>query len=172
MIVEGIVHRLGDDVDTDAILAGRYLALREPGELAAHCLEALDPGFRARVREGDILVAGRNLGQGSSREHAVIALKASGIRAIVAASVARIFFRNAINLGLPVMICPAAASALRAGVPAAVRLAGPSIRQDGQVWTPLPLGAEAGAILAAGGLIARTRALIAARQAAPLLPSV
>ncbi len=165
MIIEGIVHRLGDDVDTDAILAGRYLALRDPEELAKHCLEALDPGFRARVREGDILVAGRNLGQGSSREHAVIALKASGIRAIVAVSAARIFFRNAINLGLPVMICPEAAMALRAGVCAVVRVAGPSIRQDDQVWKPLPLGDEASAILAAGGLIPRTRALIAAQRA-------
>ena len=102
--ITGRVHRLGDNVDTDAMLPGRYLALREPAALGAHCLEDLDPEFRTRVEPGDILVAGRNLGCGSSREHAVIALKAAGIRAIVAVSAARIFYRNAINLGLPVMI--------------------------------------------------------------------
>src|SRR5258708_39626344 len=107
--VTGRVHRLGDNVDTDAMLPGRYLALRAPAALAAHCLEDLDPEFRSRATPGDILVAGRNLGCGSSREHAVLALKAAGIRAIVAVSAARIFFRNAINLGLPVMICADAA---------------------------------------------------------------
>lgn len=164
MLFTGFVHRLGDDVDTDAILAGRYLAMRDPAQLAAHCLEALDPDFRSRVRPGDILVAGRNLGQGSSREHAVIALKAAGIRAIVAVTAARIFFRNAINLALPVLLCPQAASALRAGARATVSLDGPTISQDGETWTAAPLGTEVRAILAAGGLIPRTRAAVIERQ--------
>ena len=113
--VTGTIHRLGDNVDTDAILPGRYLALRDAALLGTHCLEDHDPEFRRRVQAGDILLAGRNLGCGSSREHAVIALKAAGIRAIVAGSAARIFFRNAINLGLPVLICPEAAVEIEAG---------------------------------------------------------
>jgi 3-isopropylmalate/(R)-2-methylmalate dehydratase small subunit len=159
----GCVHRLGDNVDTDAMLPGRYLALREPEALGAHCLEDLDPEFRTRVRPGDILVAGRNLGCGSSREHAVIALKAAGIRAIVAHSAARIFFRNAINLGLPVMISAEAAAGLAAGKLAAVDPAAGEIRQDGRVWKAQPLGDEVAAILAAGGLIERVRQTLVGR---------
>ena len=159
----GRVHRLGDNVDTDAMLPGRYLALREPAALGAHCLEDLDPEFRARVKPGDILVAGRNLGCGSSREHAVIALKAAGIQAIVAQSAARIFFRNAINLGLPVMISAEAAAGLEAGRLASVDPAAGEIRQDGHVWKAQPLGDEVEAILAAGGLIERVRQTLASR---------
>jgi 3-isopropylmalate/(R)-2-methylmalate dehydratase small subunit len=156
-IIQGQVHRLGDNIDTDAILPGRYLALRDPTALGAHCLEALDPGFRTRVRPGDILVAGRAFGSGSSREHAVVALKAVGIRAIVAVSVARIFFRNAINLGLPVMVCPQAAGALIAGRNAAVSAGDGTIRQGEAVWHAEKLDGEVGAILACGGLTERTR---------------
>jgi len=159
--VTGRVHRIGDDVDTDAMLPGRYLALREPNALGAHCLEDYDPDFRQKVAPGDILVAGRNLGCGSSREHAVIALKATGISAIVAQSAARIFFRNAINLGLPVMICGEAAAGLEAGKPASVDPAAGEIRQDGRIWKAQPLGDEVEAILAAGGLIERVRRTLA-----------
>ena len=161
----GRVHRLGDNVDTDAMLPGRYLALREPAALGAHCLEDLDPEFRTRAKPGDILVAGRNLGCGSSREHAVIALKAAGIHAIVAQSAARIFFRNAINLGLPVMISAEAAAGLEAGKLASVDPAAGEIRQDGRVWKAQPLGDEVEAILAAGGLIERVRQTLAGRAA-------
>ena len=161
--VNGRVHRIGDDVDTDAMLPGRYLALREPAALGAHCLEDYDPDFRQRVNPGDILVAGRNLGCGSSREHAVIALKAAGISAIVAQSAARIFFRNAINLGLPVMLSAEAAAGLEAGKPASVDPAAGEIRQDGRVWKAQPLGNEVEAILAAGGLIERVRQTLAGR---------
>ncbi len=153
-MITGIVHRLGHDVDTDAILPGRYLALKDPGVLATHCLEALDPGFRARVCRGDIIAAGRNFGAGSSREHAVIALKALGIRAIVATSVARIFFRNAINLGLVVLVAPGAE--LAGG--AAASIDGSTITQSGRTWHAAPLGAEVAAILAAGGLMEKIRA--------------
>ena len=159
-LVSGRVHRLGDHVNTDAILPGRYLAIRNPGELGAHCLEDLDPGFRERVRLGDILVGGRNFGTGSSREQAVIALKAVGIRAIVAASAARIFFRNAINLGLPVMICPDAAVALQAGQPATVGVAASFVQQGGNNWAAQPLDGEVRTILACGGLMARTRQIL------------
>jgi 3-isopropylmalate/(R)-2-methylmalate dehydratase small subunit len=156
------VHRLGDHVDTDAILPGRYLALRDPAELGAHCLENLDPGFRERVRPGDVLVGGRNFGTGSSREQAVIALKAVGIGAIVVASVARIFFRNAINLGLPVMICPDAAAALQVGQTATVSVAGGFVEQAGSRWAAQPLDGEVRAILSCGGLMARTRQILSA----------
>lgn len=160
--ITGTVHRLGDNVDTDAILPGRYLALRDPAALGGHCLEALDPGFRARVRPGDIVVAGRNFGTGSSREHAVIALKAVGVAAIVVHSAARIFFRNAINLGLPVLVCPEASAALVAGETATVDPADTSIVQGGERWRAQPLGAQVVAILDAGGLMAKVRAELAA----------
>jgi 3-isopropylmalate/(R)-2-methylmalate dehydratase small subunit len=165
-LVSGRVHRLGDHVNTDAILPGRYLALRDPAELGAHCLENLDPGFRERVRLGDILVGGRNFGTGSSREQAVIALKAVGIRAIVVASAARIFFRNAINLGLPVMICPDAAAALQAGQAATVSVTGSFVQQAEKTWPTQPLGGEVCAILSCGGLMARTRKILSAEPRA------
>jgi 3-isopropylmalate/(R)-2-methylmalate dehydratase small subunit len=164
--VTGRVHRLGDNVDTDAILPGRYLALRDPAALGAHCLEALDPGFRARVTLNDVVVAGRNFGSGSSREHAVVALKAVGIRAIVAASVARIFFRNAINLGLPVIVCPEAANALVSGEEASVSVTENTIRQGAACWQTAPLGQEVTAILASGGLTQLVRHRLAAAASA------
>jgi 3-isopropylmalate/(R)-2-methylmalate dehydratase small subunit len=160
--VTGCVHRLGDNVDTDAILPGRYLALRDENALGAHCLESHDPGFRQRVKPGDILVAGRNFGCGSSREHAVIALKAAGIRAIVAASVARIFFRNAINLGVPVLISAEAAVGLEAGRAARIIVPTGEIQQDGRSWQAKALSGEAAAILACGGLMERTRQILSA----------
>ncbi|MBP0495558.1 3-isopropylmalate dehydratase small subunit [Roseomonas indoligenes] len=161
-LLQGRVHRFGDEVNTDVILPGRYLALRRPEELRAHCLEGLDPGFADRARPGDILAAGRNFGCGSSREHAVVALRAAGVGAIVAVSAARIFYRNAVNLGLPVLICPEAAAALKAGEPATVDLATASIRQGDRTWQAQPLGEEVRAILAAGGLVQRVRAALAA----------
>ena len=98
----------GDNVSTDDIIAGRYLVRREPSELAKHVMENLDPEFASKVRRGDVIVAGKNFGCGSSREQAPIALKAAGISTIVAESFARIFFRNAINQGLPVLVCKGA----------------------------------------------------------------
>ncbi|KUO42749.1 MAG: 3-isopropylmalate dehydratase [Hadesarchaea archaeon YNP_N21] len=95
----------GDDVNTDVIIAGRYLVKRDPEELAKHVMEAIDPSFASKVKKGDVIVAGKNFGCGSSREHAPIALKAAGVSAIVAESFARIFYRNAINQGLPALVC-------------------------------------------------------------------
>jgi 3-isopropylmalate/(R)-2-methylmalate dehydratase small subunit len=102
MRLKGKVWIFGDDVDTDAIIPARYLNTSDPQELAAHVMEDADSGFPARVSRGDILVAGKNFGCGSSREHAPIAIKAAGIQAVVARSFARIFFRNAFNIGLPI----------------------------------------------------------------------
>lgn len=161
-IIEGQVHRFGDEVNTDVILPGRYLSLRKPEELGRHCLEGLDPDFVQRVRPGDILAVGRNFGCGSSREHAVIALKAAGVAAIVAHSAARIFFRNAVNLGLPVLVCPEAAGALVGGERARIALETMDISQNGRSWRAPPLGDEVRAILAAGGLVPRVRLALGA----------
>jgi 3-isopropylmalate/(R)-2-methylmalate dehydratase small subunit len=162
MLVQGRVHRFGDEVNTDVILPGRYLALRKPEDLGRHCMEGLDPDFIKRVRPGAILAVGRNFGCGSSREHAVIALKAAGVAAIVAQSAARIFFRNAVNLGLPVLLCPEAAIALREGEDAAVDLDRMAVTQGSGSWRAAPLGDEVRAILAAGGLVPRVRQALAA----------
>ena len=115
MQVKGFVHKYGDHVDTDVIIPARYLATQDPKELAAHCMEDIDPAFAGKVHEGDILVAGANFGCGSSREHAPIAIKASGVSCVIAATFARIFYRNAINIGLAILECPAAAAAIQAG---------------------------------------------------------
>jgi 3-isopropylmalate/(R)-2-methylmalate dehydratase small subunit len=115
MIFEGTVHAYGRDVDTDVIIPARYLNTSDPAELARHCMEDIDAGFVTSVRPGDIIVAHENFGCGSSREHAPVAIKASGVSVVVAASFARIFYRNAINTGLPIVVCPAAAAGAKAG---------------------------------------------------------
>jgi 3-isopropylmalate/(R)-2-methylmalate dehydratase small subunit len=115
MIFEGTVHAYGRDVDTDVIIPARYLNTSDPAELARHCMEDIDAGFVTSVRPGDIIVAQENFGCGSSREHAPVAIKASGVSVVVAASFARIFYRNAINTGLPIVVCPAAAAGAKAG---------------------------------------------------------
>ena len=101
MIIKGKVHKLGDHINTDDIIAAKYLVSTDMKELGAHCLESVKPHFLSKVNIGDILVAGKNFGCGSSREHAPLAIKGSGIRAVIAKSFAAIFFRNAINIGLP-----------------------------------------------------------------------
>ena len=113
--LEGTVHVYGDNVDTDVIIPARYLTTSEPSELAPHCMEDLDQGFAARVRDGEFLVAGRNMGCGSSREHAPLAIKGAGVACVVAASFARIFYRNAINVGLPIVECPEAVAEAETG---------------------------------------------------------
>jgi len=108
-MVKGRVHKYGHNVDTDAIIPARYLTTTDWAELATHCMADMDSEFVDRVQEGDIMVAGKNLGCGSSREHAPIAIKASGISCVIAESFARIFYRNAINIGLPILECSEAA---------------------------------------------------------------
>ena len=115
MKAHGKIVKYGDNVDTDVIIPARYLNSSDPGELAAHCMEDLDPSFREKLRPGDLVAAGRNFGCGSSREHAPIALRAAGVSCVIAASFARIFYRNAINIGLPIIECPEAAQALQEG---------------------------------------------------------
>ena len=106
MIMKAKAVKLGNNVDTDVILPGKYLALTDPAELKNHAMEGISPGFALKFAEGAIVVAGENFGQGSSREHAPIALKAAGVKCVVAESFARIFYRNAINIGLPAVECP------------------------------------------------------------------
>lgn len=114
-MMAGTVFKYGSNVDTDVILPARYLALYKDEDLAAHCMEDLDSGFVTGVQPGDYIVAGENFGCGSSREHAPIAIKASGIRCVIAASFARIFYRNAINIGLAILECPAASAGIDDG---------------------------------------------------------
>lgn len=115
MNAKGRAIKYGDNVDTDVIIPARYLNTSDPSELAAHCMEDLDPDFRKKVKPGDILVAGKNFGCGSSREHAPIAIKASGISCVIAETFARIFYRNAINIGLAIVECKDAAEKIREG---------------------------------------------------------
>lgn len=115
MNVQGIVHKYGDHVDTDVIIPARYLATQDPKELASHCMEDIDKEFVHTVKAGDIMVAGANFGCGSSREHAPVAIRASGISCVIAATFARIFYRNAINIGLPIIECPAASKGIEDG---------------------------------------------------------
>ena len=110
METKGRVWKYGDNIDTDVIIPARYLNRSDPNELAGHCMEDLDPSFVLKVKAGDIIIAGKNFGCGSSREHAPLAIKAAGISCIVASNFARIFFRNAINIGLPILECAQAVS--------------------------------------------------------------
>lgn len=115
MQVKGTVHKYGDNVDTDVIIPARYLNTSSHEELARHCMEDIDADFVKTVKAGDILVAKKNFGCGSSREHAPIAIKASGISCVIAPTFARIFYRNAINIGLAILECPEAAAEIQAG---------------------------------------------------------
>ena len=115
MIYKGQAWKFGDHVDTDVIIPARYLTSSDPRELGKHCLEDADPGFVQKIKRGDFIVAGKNFGSGSSREHAPIAIRAAGIAGIIAESFARIFYRNAFNVGLPILESPEAAQAIAPG---------------------------------------------------------
>lgn len=112
---KGIVFKYGDNVDTDVIIPARYLNSSDPAELATHCMEDIDKDFVKNVKKGDIIVADKNFGCGSSREHAPIAIKAAGVSCVIAETFARIFYRNAINIGLPIVECPEASKGIEAG---------------------------------------------------------
>ena len=165
MPIKGTVHKFGDHVDTDVIIPARYLNTSDPAELAAHCLEDLDAGFIKRVKPGDLIVAGRNFGCGSSREHAPIALQAAGVSVVIAATFARIFYRNALNIALPIVESPEAAAAISDGDAAEVDLAGGVIRDltTGREFRFAPLVGAAQDLIAAGGLVELTRQKLAAR---------
>ena len=115
MKADGTVFKYGDNVDTDVIIPARYLNSSDPAELATHCMEDIDKDFVKNVKKGDIIVASKNFGCGSSREHAPIAIKAAGVSCVIAETFARIFYRNAINIGLPIIECPEAAKGIDAG---------------------------------------------------------
>lgn len=115
MAYKGKAHIFGDDVNTDDIIAAKYLNTTDHAELASHCMEHIDPGFAKKVKISDIIVAGKNFGCGSSREHAPVAIKAAGVSCVIAQSFARIYFRNSINIGLPIIECPAAAKKIKSG---------------------------------------------------------
>ena len=129
-MVTGKVYKYGDNVDTDVIIPARYLNAPSPEELAKHCMEDIDPAFTAKVQPGDIIVGGANFGCGSSREHAPIAIRACGVRCVIAASFARIFYRNSINIGFPILECPEAAQAIQNGDAVPVDFATGVIRDD------------------------------------------
>lgn len=158
-LIRGRVWKYGDNVNTDVIFPGKYTyTLTDPAEIAQHALEDLDPDFAARVQPGDVILAGRNWGCGSSREQAVVCLKQNRIGAIVAKSFARIFFRNAINNGLLLITCPEAVDAARADDSIAIELNANLIHLAAGDFSFPPLSASALAIVQAGGLINMLRA--------------
>jgi 3-isopropylmalate/(R)-2-methylmalate dehydratase small subunit len=165
-MLKGKVHKYGANVDTDAIIPARYLNVSEPAELAKHCMEDIDQDFVKRVKAGDIMMATTNFGCGSSREHAPIAIKAAGISCIIAKSFARIFFRNAINIGLPLLECDPAVDETEAGDNLEVDLSNGRIKN-------LTKGAEFEAkaypdfmaeLIAAGGLVEYTKSRLESRR--------
>ncbi|MGI6404556.1 MAG: 3-isopropylmalate dehydratase small subunit [Oscillospiraceae bacterium] len=160
MKCKGFVHKYGNHIDTDVIIPARTLNNPDPANLAAHCMEDIDKDFVKRVRPGDIMVGGLNFGCGSSREHAPIAIKASGIRCVIAKNFARIFFRNAINIGLPVLECPEAAEDAQRGDQIEVDLDTGTICNltRGGTYTAAPFPPFMQEIISAGGLVNYTKA--------------
>ena len=155
---KGKVWKYGDDVNTDVIFPGKYTyTLMEPPEMAKHALEDLDPEFALKVKPGDVIVAGKNFGCGSSREQAAACLKAAGVQAVIAKSFARIYFRNAINLGLPVLQSEEASDNLRAGDEVEIDFAGGTIMAGEKTYKFPPLPDSVIGILEAGGLIEYTK---------------
>ena len=159
MSVKGKVFKYGNDVDTDVIIPARHLTSADPSHLASHCMEDIDASFVSRVSEGDIMVAGSNFGCGSSREHAPVAIKASGISLVIAESFARIFYRNAINVGLAIMECPEASAAINDGdeVEADFDTGVITDLTTGDTFTAKPFPEFIKKIIEAGGLVQYTK---------------
>ena len=155
MKAEGKVFRYGDNVDTDVIIPARYLNTSEKDELRKHCMEDIDPDFVKNVQQGDIFVAGTNVGCGSSREHAPIAIKASGVSCVIASTFARIFFRNSINIGLPILECPEAAAEIKAGDELSVDFSTGEIadKTSGKTYYAEPFPEFMQRLIESGGLI-------------------
>ncbi len=160
-MIKGRAWKFGDDVNTDLIIPARYLNTSDAAELARHVMEDADADFPNKVRKGDVIAAGRNFGCGSSREHAPIAIKAAGISCVVAHSFARIFFRNAINIGLPIVENPPLAAALVTGDSVEIDLAAGTARVGQREFHITPYPPELQAIIDAGGLVNRTRQRLA-----------
>jgi len=165
-MLKGTAHKYGANVDTDVIIPARYLNVSELSHLAAHCMEDIDTDFVKRVKPGDIIVATNNFGCGSSREHAPLAIKASGISCVIATSFARIFFRNAINIGLPLLECEAAAENTSSGDILEVDLSTGTIKNitTGSEYTASPYPEFMAGIISAGGLIEYTKNRLATRR--------
>jgi 3-isopropylmalate/(R)-2-methylmalate dehydratase small subunit len=163
--LKGKVFKYGADVNTDAIIPARYLNLSEPDELAKHCMEDIDAAFLQKVKPGDIIMATTNFGCGSSREHAPLAIKVAGVSCIIAASFARIFFRNAINIGLPLLECPEAVAKTDAGDVLEIDLAKGKIKNvtKGKTFTARPYPDFMSELISAGGLISYTKKRLAGR---------
>ena len=155
MKAEGKVFRYGDNVDTDVIIPARYLNTSEKDELRKHCMEDIDPDFVKNVQQGDINVAGKNFGCGSSREHAPLAIKAAGVSCVIAETFARIFYRNAINIGLPILECPEAADEIKAGDVLSVDFSTGEItdRTTGKTYKAEPFPPFMQRLIESGGLI-------------------
>ena len=165
-MLKGKVHKYGADVNTDVIIPARYLNVSEPAELARHCMEDIDPDFVNKVKPGDIIVATTNFGCGSSREHAPLVIKAAGVSCIIAKTFARIFFRNAINIGLPLLECEEAVDNTEAGDILEVDLARGRIKNltRGMAFTAKPYPDFMAGLIAAGGLIEYTKKRLANRR--------
>lgn len=155
MNAHGTVHKFGDNVDTDVIIPARYLNTSSHSELAAHCMEDIDKDFVKNVKQGDIMVAEKNFGCGSSREHAPIAIKASGVSCVIASTFARIFYRNSINIGLPILECEEAAKDIKDGDTVSVSFDTGVITNDttGKTYQAEPFPEFIQNIIAKGGLI-------------------
>mgnify|MGYP002987340052 CR=1 FL=1 len=166
MNAHGIVHKYGDHVDTDVIIPARYLNTQSHKELASHCMEDIDKDFVRNVRDGDVMVGGWNFGCGSSREHAPLCIKTAGIAVVIAKSFARIFYRNSINIGLPIMECPSAVDAIADGARVAVDTDTGTISNldTGETFTAEPFPPFIAEIIEAGGLVERTRRKLAAES--------
>ncbi|MBN1584379.1 MAG: 3-isopropylmalate dehydratase small subunit [Anaerolineae bacterium] len=162
-ILQGRTWKYGDNVDTDAIIPARYLNVSTAQELAEHCMEDIDQDFASRVQEGDIIVGGNNFGCGSSREHAPLAIKGAGVSCVIAKSFARIFYRNAINIGLPILECPEAVDGIRAGQKLTVDLEQGTISNvdTGATFQAEPYPPFLLSIIDAGGLVPYTRKKLA-----------
>ncbi len=165
-MLKGKVFKYGADVNTDVIIPARYLNISDPAELAKHCMEDIDKDFVKQVKPGDIIVATTNFGCGSSREHAPLAIKASGISCIIAKSFARIFFRNAINIGLPLLECEEAVDNTGAGDILEIDLSKGKIKNltNGKEFTAKPYSEFMSELIAAGGLTEYTRKRLASRR--------
>jgi len=166
MRMAGTAWRYGDNVDTDVIIPARYLNVSAPEELARHCMEDVDPDFANAVQPGDIIVAGENFGCGSSREHAPLAIKGAGVACVVAKSFARIFYRNSINIGLPILECPEAVEETEEGDQLTVDLKAGTITNErtGRTYRTSPFPAFIMGIIQAGGLVPYTQRRIGGRE--------
>jgi 3-isopropylmalate/(R)-2-methylmalate dehydratase small subunit len=165
-MLKGRVHKYGANVNTDAIIPARYLNISEAAELAKHAMEGIDKDFVKKVKRGDIIVATTNFGSGSSREHAPLAIKAAGISCVIAKSFARIFFRNAINIGLPLLECEEAVNKTKGGDTLEVELSRGRIRNmtNGKEFTAKPYPDFMAGLISAGGLIEYTKKRLATRR--------